>query len=613
MKTKRTILSVFMTLAMVVSLCAVAAVPAAAAGELTLEDDTGDDATGPVGGTVKVIVNEDAAGFPGGEPLTVEYDGTQVDTTPSSPETSESGNSTTNIYFKVPDSKKGNHTVEVFCGIKSETATYTVEPKVSIADHDDQKGSKETVTCTGFAANRSIDVYAVQDTSDDGLPGDGDDSFKVGSGSTDSKGTAEVTCTMDHQSYLEGVAHEAGWITAGDGAGNEADWPDEEGFEFRPGITLDPTTGSSGETVTVEASGFNAANTTDLNKLKIAANVIEEVDTTDITDEDNEGAAAELLPGEWVLTEALDEHEFEVKFQIPTGLSTGTKTVSAETNQQSATATFTVGEATMEIDPVEGPVGQTVSVDVSGLAADKADFYDLYFDGGAVREDLDSDSDGNLSTSFEVPSDAASGTECDVELTHVDDEDDVFATATYEVIELSLTASPEEGFGGTEVTLEGEGYEGSKNYSIVFEDSAEIRYVLKNISTTKLGYFETTVSVPAPAAIGDGEFYLAGDETKDTKAEFEVTAPPTAVEVEEGLSIGGVWDNVDKSVWYFDNSDKTWSQYYKDNPGAVPEERSLEDLRAGEVYWISVSQDCTLKYGGETKSLTEGWNLISWP
>jgi len=79
------------------------------------------------------------------------------------------------------------------------------------------------------------------------------------------------------------------------------------------------------------------------------------------------------------------------------------------------------------------------------------------------------------------------------------------------------------------------------------------------------------------------------------------------------MDVGGVWDKLSGSVWYFDNATKGWRQYYKANPGAVPEESRLTSLKSGSVYWVNVTQDCTLKYAGETISLTKGWNLVTWP
>jgi hypothetical protein len=38
----------------------------------------------------------------------------------------------------------------------------------------------------------------------------------------------------------------------------------------------------------------------------------------------------------------------------------------------------------------------------------------------------------------------------------------------------------------------------------------------------------------------------------------------------------------------------------------------LQELIPGQRYWISVTQACTLSYGGKSWSLVAGWNLITW-
>ncbi|MBU2009818.1 MAG: hypothetical protein KJ624_08310 [Chloroflexi bacterium] len=38
----------------------------------------------------------------------------------------------------------------------------------------------------------------------------------------------------------------------------------------------------------------------------------------------------------------------------------------------------------------------------------------------------------------------------------------------------------------------------------------------------------------------------------------------------------------------------------------------LQELLVGQRYWISVTQACTLSYGGKTWNLAAGWNLITW-
>lgn len=610
MKTKgtslRVLLTVFTALAMVASLCAVAAAPAGANSEPLQWGATPlDPDSGPVGKLVTVTVNGTDVSL-AGQVVTLEYDGETVETTPAEPTFPDkdsfnaTAGETLSFYFEVPESTEGDHDVQAFVGaVSTNTTQYTVEPKVTIDPDEGAKGSTATATCTGFAAGKSIDVKA-------------DDTVVGSTTESTSKGSATISCTMDT----------SGNITATDGAGNSAvHTPDT--FSFEPGISLDPTSGAVCDTVTVSASEFTSDNTSSLTEFTIAGENITNKDSDNVSGnltELSDYSEDDLEPGEWITTSAYDktDDEFEVKFQVPSDLSAGAKTVYLKTNEdQDASATFTVGEATMEIDPTEGPKGQTVTVDASGLAPDKDNYYDLLMENEStdgykvLEEDLDTDTEGKLSTSFEVPSENINGdTDYDVYLTKADTTAPSIAKDTYHVIPASLTVTPDKGPVGTEVTITGKGYGASTGYDILFDDpdtgmTTNIGYV----TTTDVGGFTMTATIPSSSK-GDATIRDDSGKADDT---FEVTVPKAQVEVEEGMKVGGVLDKLSESVWYFNNSDKSWSQYYKANPSAVPSESRLTTLKSGKAYWVYVTQDCTLKYGGKEKDLTKGWNSIVWP
>ena len=61
-------------------------------------------------------------------------------------------------------------------------------------------------------------------------------------------------------------------------------------------------------------------------------------------------------------------------------------------------------------------------------------------------------------------------------------------------------------------------------------------------------------------------------------------------------------------VWAFDATTQEW-KLYDTAPGAIS---TLTRLTKGQGYWMQVTEDCTLTYGGNTYSLKAGWNLIGW-
>jgi hypothetical protein len=60
-------------------------------------------------------------------------------------------------------------------------------------------------------------------------------------------------------------------------------------------------------------------------------------------------------------------------------------------------------------------------------------------------------------------------------------------------------------------------------------------------------------------------------------------------------------------VWGYSNG--TWYLYDPADPAGS----DLTTLTHGSGYWINVNADCTLIYGGFSKALTAGWNLIAAP
>jgi len=73
-------------------------------------------------------------------------------------------------------------------------------------------------------------------------------------------------------------------------------------------------------------------------------------------------------------------------------------------------------------------------------------------------------------------------------------------------------------------------------------------------------------------------------------------------------------DSLGESVWYYDSSatPKIWKQYYVGNPDVVQEDYRLTKMEPNTAYWIYVTEDTTLVYGGTSYDLSEGWNNIAW-
>jgi hypothetical protein len=84
---------------------------------------------------------------------------------------------------------------------------------------------------------------------------------------------------------------------------------------------------------------------------------------------------------------------------------------------------------------------------------------------------------------------------------------------------------------------------------------------------------------------------------------FQVTAAPATV-TGALTSIAGLYT----IVWTFDASTQGWMFY----DTAATEVSDLDSLTRGQGYYVSVTEDCTIVFGGNTYSMLAGWNLIGW-
>ena len=107
-----------------------------------------DPASGPVGTSVNIT----GAGFGPSSPITIEFDGTPVDTSPSTVTNTPAGFFT--ATFKVPSSSNGNHTVKATQGANSDSETFTVTsstvPAISLNPTSGPVGTTVTVTGINF-------------------------------------------------------------------------------------------------------------------------------------------------------------------------------------------------------------------------------------------------------------------------------------------------------------------------------------------------------------------------------------------------------------------------------------------------------------------------------
>jgi exosome complex RNA-binding protein Csl4 len=141
--------------------------------------------------------------------------------------------------FDIPESCSGQHDIRVYYDSNWKGDDFTVEPKIEMDDDEGFVGDEVEVTGTGFA----------EDEEDIKIRYDGDEVAQVEEAETDEYGTWTATFIIPES---VGGDHDI------DAKGDDTAYADVDEVEFKvkPRISLNPTSGSVGDIVTVTATGF---------------------------------------------------------------------------------------------------------------------------------------------------------------------------------------------------------------------------------------------------------------------------------------------------------------------------------------------------------------------
>ncbi|MCK4723950.1 MAG: IPT/TIG domain-containing protein, partial [Dehalococcoidia bacterium] len=254
-------------------------------------------------------------------------------------------------------------------------------------------------------------------------------------------------------------------------------------------ISLSPTSGRSGTTLTVTGTGFPAGTYIEIQ--------------------------FDYSTKQWL--QLGTETSFTVSFFTVPNVSPGTYLVQAVDGAALtliASANFTVISASIDIDRDDGQVGTEVEID--GEDFDANEDITVEYDGDDIdieEGDDDTDSDGDFSCTIIIPESAAG------EHTITVTSDDTGATAEAEfTVEPAISISPTEGAAGTSVTISGTGFNQDEDITISFAASE----ISTAIETDSNGSFSGTFKVPAKSK--DTYKVKASDGTNKESVDFTVTA-----------------------------------------------------------------------------------------
>jgi len=168
-----------------------------------------------------------------------------------------------------------------------------------------------------------------------------------------------------------------------------------------------------------------------------------------------------------------------------------------------------------------------------------------------------------------------------------------------------MAISPTSGIVGTSVAITGTGMDANSVHTVNWTDAVTTNnVVLGTAISNSTGALSLTVTIPS-ATIGAGTLSIYKAATLVTTKTFTVKAGTVVVPVADALTtISGKFTK----VWAFNALTQEWLLY--DTDTAAPS--TLTTMTTGQGYWLEVSEAVTLLFGGNSYSLSIGWNLIGW-
>jgi len=295
-------------------------------------------------------------------------------------------------------------------------------------------------------------------------------------------------------------------------------------------ITLSPSSGVPGEEVTVRGYNFTAEEWVDIYYYPNGT-------------------------GEWIEdVKTDDDGDFRVTFEVPESCSGDHEVRARDVHYITASADFTVKPG-LTVDPEDGPVGTTVTVEGRGFAEDEEDIelrYYLNGDDETVAENIEADEDGWWEVSFQIPPSAQGNHKIDARgdsssLAQVED-------AFFEVTP-GISLDKSSGSPGESITMTASGFAANeRDIKILFAGEA----VETEIRADDTGYWEENFEVPE---MPKGEYSVTAEGERTDKEDinelsFEIE-PGIVLSPDEGyvgmnltVTGGGFAVNKDMDIMY---------------------------------------------------------------
>jgi len=293
-----------------------------------------------------------------------------------------------------------------------------------------------------------------------------------------------------------------------------------------------------------------------------------------------------------------DDGDFHVDFDVPESYTGPHEVLAKDEEDVEAYDDFTV-EPGLTIDPEEGTVDTTVTVEGHGFAEDEEDIELRYYLNGdyeVIEDDITADEDGWWEASFQIPSSSKGNHKIDAE-GNENDLGDVH-DATFEIMpEISLEESS--GSVGDNIMMTGSGFEaGERDITILFDGEA----VAVEIRADDTGYWAESFEVPGMPA-GQYSVTAEGEWTSEndiSAVSFEIgpglVLPPYEGHVGMDLTVtGGGFAPDEVVVIKYDGSEVETARTNEE--GSFEVSFPVPEGQHGE-------HNVTAEIGGETEATT---------
>ncbi|MEW6143374.1 MAG: IPT/TIG domain-containing protein [Chloroflexota bacterium] len=382
------------------------------------------------------------------------------------------------IEFTVPEAPRGAHTVILKDLEDNSTAstTLTILPNLDrLEPTSGATGTKITVHGTGFSTNES-GIRVLYDGTELAV-------------STNANNKGSWSLSFDCPPSDRGNHA----ITARGSATQPAETVPLI-FTVSPRLNINPSSGTSGTSVTINGSGF----------VQYEAGITVTFDGNVIKNDiraDNKGSWA---------------HTYVIPAGTTKGVHTfaayGPSTLASEVNN----ATFSTA-ASITIQPNSGAVGGIINVSGKGFSPNETGI-EITFDGSLIKEGVIADASGNWTVTVSIPlrnkgnhSIRAGGP-----FTNISD-----VPAVNYTINPTVSLSPPAGPLGTEITVRGTGFDPSRAISILFDNKP----AAVEATTTRDGSFQTKFTV-AEGKAGPRTVVISDDAGSSFQLSFSIESEP---------------------------------------------------------------------------------------